>query len=313
MLEDLLLTHAQMRIEINSVTDNPLVDIKGERMLHEGNFQAKCITSAIEKTRQACQTIGRMLSVQCRELINPVTNHGLPLNLVVDESSESFIWKGTDIMIAALQSELRFLANPVRTHVQTAEMGNQELNSLALISCRYTLEALDVLAQMSAAHLLALCQAFDLRVMNIEFLENLKPRFFTTLVEYFEKLLHEVEKLSTLQVSLWETFKVRLEQNSPIDTAKRFTYAIESLQPILLRVLCPSTESAMAIQSWSNTYSSLALQVFQVNRDRYFSKPDATPYLGVASRQVYCTFSSGIALEYHFFARRLSELRKTNP
>jgi phenylalanine ammonia-lyase len=139
---------------------------------------------------------------------------------------------------------------------------------------------------MLAAYLLALCQALDLRVMNIKFLENLKPRFFITLVEYFEKLLHEVEKLSTLQVSLWETFKVRLEQNSPIDTAKRFTYAIESLQPILLRVLCPSTESAMAIQSWSNTCSSLALQVFQVNRDQYFSKPDATPYLGVASRQV---------------------------
>jgi phenylalanine ammonia-lyase len=117
VLEDLLLAHAQMRIEINSVTDNPSVDTKGERMLHGGNFQAKCITSAMEKTRQACQTIGEMLSVQCTELINPVTNHGLPPNLVVDEPSESFIWKDTDIMIAALQSELWFLANPVGTHV----------------------------------------------------------------------------------------------------------------------------------------------------------------------------------------------------
>ena len=65
-----------------------------------------------------------MLSVQCTELINPATNRGLPPNLVVDEPSEFFLWKRIDIMVAALQSELGFVANPVGTHVQTAEMGN---------------------------------------------------------------------------------------------------------------------------------------------------------------------------------------------
>ncbi|KAF3355346.1 Cellobiose dehydrogenase [Verticillium dahliae VDG1] len=47
-------------------------------------------------------------------------------------------------------------------------MGNQSLNSLALVSARYTLEAVDVLSQMAAAHLLALCQALDLRTIEIE-------------------------------------------------------------------------------------------------------------------------------------------------
>lgn len=287
VIEDLLLAYEQMRVEFNSVTDNPLIDTKGERMLHGGNFQAKSITSAMEKIRQGCQTIGRMLSVQCTELINPMTNRGLPPNLVVDEPSESFIWKGTDIMVAALQSELGFLANPVGTHVQTAEMGNQALNSLALISSRYTLDALDILAQMSAAHLLALCQAFDLRAMNIHFLENLRPQFCIMIAEFFGKLLTEVEKLSTLQISLWDAFKVQLDRSASIDSAKRFTSAIESLQPTLLHSLCPSTESVVAIQSWSNSCSKVALQRFQENRDHYFSKPDATPYLGVASGHIY--------------------------
>ena len=69
ILEDLLLAHQQVTIECNSVTDNPLID--GKRMLHGGNFQAKSITSAMEKTRIALETLGRMLFTQCTELINP--------------------------------------------------------------------------------------------------------------------------------------------------------------------------------------------------------------------------------------------------
>ncbi|KAJ6096146.1 hypothetical protein N7486_006892 [Penicillium sp. IBT 16267x] len=42
------------------------------------------------------------------------------------------------------------------------------LNSLALVSARYTLEAVDVLSQIASAHLLALCQALDLRIIDIE-------------------------------------------------------------------------------------------------------------------------------------------------
>lgn len=298
VIEDLLLAYEQMSIEFNSVTDNPLIDTRGERVLHGGNFQAKCVTSAMEKLRQACQTIGRILSVQCTELINPVTNRGLPPNLVADEPSESFIWKGTDIMVAALQSELGFLANPVGTHVQTAEMGNQALNSLALISCRYTLDTLDILAQMSAAHLLALCQAFDLRAMNIKFLEYLQPQFYAMIGDSFKKLLTEAGQLPTLQTSLWEAFNRRLEQSTSLDSAKRFTSAIESLQPSLLRALSPSAESLIALQSWSNELSNLAINKFRLNRDQYFATPDATPYLGVASQLIYSFIRNNLGVPF---------------
>ena len=75
-----------------------------------------------------------MLFAQCTELINPALNNGLPPNLTADEPSKSFVMKGVDIGVAALQSELGFLSGSIVSHVQTAEMGNQSLNSLALIS-----------------------------------------------------------------------------------------------------------------------------------------------------------------------------------
>ncbi|KAI1110514.1 phenylalanine and histidine ammonia-lyase [Nemania sp. NC0429] len=183
MLEDLVLAHQQISIECNSATDNPLVTPAGE-FLHGGNFQAKAVAAAMEKTRQAAQGIGRMVFSQCTELMNPATNRGLPPNLVAEDPSASLIFKGTDMNIAALAAELGFLANPVN-HVQTAEMGNQSLNSLALIGARYTQTANDVLAQMIAAHLVAACQALDLRAMNALFLELYQPQFEQLLTKHY--------------------------------------------------------------------------------------------------------------------------------
>lgn len=180
ILEDLVLAHQQISIECNSATDNPLVTPEGE-FLHGGNFQAKAVTSAMEKVRQGVQGIGRMIFTQCTEIINPATNRGLPPNLIAEDPSISLIFKGTDLNIASLTAELGFLANPVN-HVQTAEMGNQSLNSLALISARYTHTANEVLSQLMAAHLIAVCQALDLRAMHVQFLELYKSQFYELVV-----------------------------------------------------------------------------------------------------------------------------------
>ena len=58
VIEDLQLAHTQLSTEINSSVDSPLIDGAGS-MLHGGNFQAKPITSAMEKVRQGCQSLGQ--------------------------------------------------------------------------------------------------------------------------------------------------------------------------------------------------------------------------------------------------------------
>jgi len=288
VLDDLHLAHQQITTELNSTTDNPLVDPKrGGKMMHGGNFQARAVTSAMEKTRQSLETIGRMLFAQCTEMINPATNRGLPPNLVAGEPSESFIWKGTDIMIAALQSELGFLANPVGTHVQTAEMGNQAINSLALISGRYTLEAVQTLSQLSAAHLVAACQALDIRAMNLKFAETLKPVFNTMVAEAFKSHLQIGQLIEPLQVSLWVAFLKALDNNTSFDSPKRFSAATESLQPLILKTLVPSTESVNALYTWTELCTSTSLATFNLNRQAYSDNPDASPYLGAASCTMY--------------------------
>lgn len=219
MLEDLELATRQVTIECNSVTDNPLMDIDPEylentRILHGGNFQARAITSAMEKTRLALQTMGQMHFAQCTEIIDPKMNYGLPPSVVADEPSESFLFKPIDIAIAALQSELGFLANPAGSHVQSAEMGNQSLNSLALISARYTHVALDVLSQLMSYHLLVLCQALDLRAMHFKFLEDFRPTFDDIISNNFGSIVRSKSTENRPRKRTWDEIELPLPMST---------------------------------------------------------------------------------------------------
>ena len=76
--------------------------------------------------------------------------------------------------MASYMSELDWLAHPVTNHVLSAELHNQSVNSMALLSARRTEEAVTLLQQMITNIFCALVQAIDLRWLQKQTQEPFK-------------------------------------------------------------------------------------------------------------------------------------------
>jgi phenylalanine ammonia-lyase len=292
--EDLLLAARQLGIELNSTTDNPLIDARDGHVHHGGNFQAVAVTSAMEKTRQCLQMIGKLMFAQCSELINPMLNHVLTPNLCFDDPNLSFTFKGVDINMAAYYSELGFLANPVSSHVQSAEMHNQAVNSLALISARYTLDAVEVVSLMTAAYLYTVCQALDLHVLYLEYMVLIELQVDLAFKLCFGEQLPS-SSIPDLKTEIREVIRTTLTSNKNKDIAQRARAAAEAtMTPITKAIMTSSQEGASgtalsSMPSWIERVTKIIVASVQDTRSTFASAqgPPTLRYLGRGSALVY--------------------------
>lgn len=306
-MEDLLLAHEQVTIELNSTTDNPLIDRTGQKAHHGGNFQAVSITSAMEKARMALQMVGKMLFAQCSELINPMFNNGLPANLAADDPSLSFTMKGVDIGMASYMSELAFLANPISSHVQSAEMHNQSINSLAFLSARYTSHAVELSSLMSASHIYTVCQALDLRVLQVNFFQALEPALYAANKHIFLPLLSDAD-FDELNIRIWDHVQSKWNGTADQDHENRYDHVIDATLAVVTRILLFSTRPTdattssailIAIASWKFSVYKILADTYINVRTRFFQQQNTPEFLGRASRTMYVYVRQTLGVPFH--------------
>ncbi|KAI9040178.1 aromatic amino acid ammonia-lyase [Aspergillus affinis] len=304
-LEDLALADRQIDVELNSTTDNPLIDSSASRYYCGGNFQATSVTSAMEKTRLALQMLGKLLFAQCTEMIDPGLSNGLPTNLAADEPSVSFTMKGVDVNMAAYMSELAYLANPVSSHVQTAEMHNQAVNSLAFVTARYTMKAVDLVSMMAASSLYVVCQALDLRVLQLNFYEKLDSVLLGAMNFAFNDFLSadEIEGLfKQIAVSIQTTWPV----TSRLDIGQRCRYVVDNSLPVVVRELAripptsyPEVNRLVKIDQWRELAAHNLALTYKEVFDEFCEEPNTHDYMGLGSKLVYVYIRRQLGIPFH--------------
>ncbi|KAJ4479186.1 aromatic amino acid lyase-domain-containing protein [Lentinula aciculospora] len=282
-LEDLVLAQDQISVELNSTTDNPVVDIDANYMHHGANFLAMSITSASEKMRLALHHIAKLTYTQLTELLNNNMNKGLPPNLSVNEPSLDYCMKASDVAAASYLSEIAYLASPVSTHVISAESHNQPINSLALTSARYTMDAVKLVRMIMSTHLFALVQATDLRAMEGTF----RALLFETLRSETIARFGDISSIATDDDDFFQGIThaliVLLNATTSEDSHIRFDGIFRKLSGYLLKQLKPKLGanqeiSLSAVEGWTESMSTRARDAFVHIRDTYVASADSKGY-----------------------------------
>ncbi len=166
LLDALPWTKTMLETELNGVNDNPLIDPDAGEALHGGNFYGGHACFATDSLKNVVANVADLMDRQLALLNNPLTNEGLPPNLVArqgDDRSTHHGFKAMEISASALTAEALKLTMPASVFSRSTESHNQDKVSMGTISARDLSRVLELTETVAVIHLLALAQAVDLR------------------------------------------------------------------------------------------------------------------------------------------------------
>ncbi|MCR9201569.1 MAG: aromatic amino acid ammonia-lyase [Planctomycetaceae bacterium] len=151
--------------EMNSVSDNPLIDAEGGQFYQSGNFLGQYVGMAMDDLRRYLGLLAKHLDVQIATLVAPEFNNGLPASLQgCAEPAYNMGLKGLQITGNSIMPLLTWAANPLVEHFPThAEQFNQNINGLSWGSASLCWRSVDLFRHYLSVSLLFAVQALDLR------------------------------------------------------------------------------------------------------------------------------------------------------
>jgi phenylalanine ammonia-lyase len=155
----------QIEVEMNSATDNPLIDGENRVSYHCGNFLGQYVGVAMDQLRYYIGLLAKHLDVQIALLVAPEFSGGLPPSLVGNPARKvNMGLKGLQLAGNSIMPLLTFLGNSLVDRFPThAEQFNQNINSQGFGSANLARQALETFQQYMAIALIFGVQAVDLR------------------------------------------------------------------------------------------------------------------------------------------------------
>jgi phenylalanine ammonia-lyase len=155
----------QIEIEINSVTDNPLIDLENQATYHGGNFLGQYIGVGMDQLRYYIGLLAKHLDVQIAYLVAPEFNNGLSASLVGNtDRVVNMGLKGLQITGNSIMPLLTFYGNSIADRFPThAEQYNQNINSQGFASANLARQSVEIFQQYIAIALMFGVQSVDLR------------------------------------------------------------------------------------------------------------------------------------------------------
>ena len=153
-----------LTIELNSVTDNPIIFSHPDKAISGGNFHGEPIAISFDTLGIALSEIANISERRTAKLIDPATSAGLPAYLI--SADKGGLHSGLMIpqyAAAALVSENKVLAHPASVDSIPTSANQEDHVSMGTIAVRKSVKIIENVENVLAIEYLTACQAIDFR------------------------------------------------------------------------------------------------------------------------------------------------------
>mgnify|MGYP000898203607 CR=1 FL=1 len=155
----------KVEIEMNAVTDNPIIFTEDGMAISAGNFHGQPLALAFDYLGIAIAELANISERRLERMVNPQLSCGLPAFLVENPGINSGFMI-VQYSAASLVSENKVLAHPASVDSIPSSANQEDHVSMGTIGARKANEILKNTRQVIAMEILAACQAIDLRGDN---------------------------------------------------------------------------------------------------------------------------------------------------
>lgn len=161
-LDCLYFVKEKVELEINAVTDNPIIFVEEDRVISGGNFHGEPMAQSFDFMKIGLAEIANISERRLERMVNPALSNGLPAFLT-EQGGVNSGFMIVQYSAASLVSENKVLAHPASVDSIPSSANQEDHVSMGTIAARQAAEILDNTRKVLAMELLTACQALDLR------------------------------------------------------------------------------------------------------------------------------------------------------
>ena len=164
----------KVEIELNAVTDNPLIFLEDEAVISGGNFHGEPMALPFDFLGIACSELASISERRIERMVNAALSNGLTRFL----TTEGGINSGFMIVqytAASMASENKVLAHPACVDSIPSSANQEDFVSMGTTAARKAGTILENTRSVLAYELLTACQAIDIRRRSGEYGQGLSP------------------------------------------------------------------------------------------------------------------------------------------
>jgi histidine ammonia-lyase len=147
--------------EMNSVSDNPIVDLETRNVFHGGNFHGDYVSLEMDKLKIAMTRLSMLSERHLAFLCNPKQNELLPPFVNLGKLGLNLGMQGVQFTSTSTVAENQSLSNPVYVHSIPTNNDNQDIVSMGTNAAMMAKRVIENAYEVLAIEMIALLQAVD--------------------------------------------------------------------------------------------------------------------------------------------------------